>query len=686
MKHNPWQSAGNAAVVALMLSIGASFSMVTGFELTVSASWLIVACCLTACAASAAFCLKRGGWLVLGLWGIAVGYFWRQGQAWEQLLQLIQRISYVYDKAYHWGALTLTDAPWDAGRADLPMGILAGAVATAAAWSICRGKSGFFPALLSLLPLWACVVVTDTVPASWALYLLLLGLILLILPGEVRRNSPVQGRRLTAAAALPAAFLLAFIFWLMPRDGYENHAQQVQAQLYAWISNIPETAASAAQRVTVVWTEERQPEKLRLDQLGRRIQSTATVMEVTAETDDTLYLRGQDYDRYDGTGWQITGSRVEAFASSGPDLGRVSIRTAALPQVLYVPCYPGGGVTLTGGSVSNTWEQREYSFRRTGPPSGWQEAEDLPNGNGTTEYLDLPENTRREARELLAAVLTGEETIVETARKIGDYVRGCARYDLNPSRMDSEEEDFALWFLQEAEAGYCMHFASSAVVLLRAAGVEARYVSGYMIRAEAGQTVPVTGENAHAWAEYYVPSLDIWLVLEATPADPDASQQTGETSATAPSQEETAGQTAPGQREPQYETLPPASQPEEQPAPEERRISLWSVAWLLAFAGAAAVCELQRRIRRKLRCPRRRKDPNGQALDKWREANLLAGRAQVTVPEELRTLAEKARFSQHTLTEEELERFDRFLEEARERLKEKPWYRRLVDRYLYALD
>jgi len=54
-------------------------------------------------------------------------------------------------------------------------------------------------------------------------------------------------------------------------------------------------------------------------------------------------------------------------------------------------------------------------------------------------------------------------------------------------------------------------------------------------------------------------------------------------------------------------------------------------------------------------------------------------------PEALETLAQKAKFSQHTLTAEELEQFTAYLTDARHQLEQKPLYLRLVYMYLYAV-
>src|SRR5205823_7966910 len=61
-------------------------------------------------------------------------------------------------------------------------------------------------------------------------------------------------------------------------------------------------------------------------------------------------------------------------------------------------------------------------------------------------------------------------------------------------------------FLFEARRGFCEHYASSFVVLLRAAGIPARIVTGY----QGGEINPLGGymivrqSDAHAWAEAVV--------------------------------------------------------------------------------------------------------------------------------------------------------------------------------------
>lgn len=85
-----------------------------------------------------------------------------------------------------------------------------------------------------------------------------------------------------------------------------------------------------------------------------------------------------------------------------------------------------------------------------------------------------------------------------------------------PSGADPVE-----FFLGTSRAGYCMHYASAAVMLLRELGVPARYVSGYLVMQSAflpksGKYEAIVMDNrAHAWAEIYLDGIG-WIPVEVT--------------------------------------------------------------------------------------------------------------------------------------------------------------------------
>lgn len=74
-------------------------------------------------------------------------------------------------------------------------------------------------------------------------------------------------------------------------------------------------------------------------------------------------------------------------------------------------------------------------------------------------------------------------------------------------------------FLFDQQAGFCEHFSSSFVVLMRAAGIPARVVTGYLggNRNPMGGYLLVRRSDAHAWAEVWLPRRG-WVRVDPTAA------------------------------------------------------------------------------------------------------------------------------------------------------------------------
>lgn len=103
------------------------------------------------------------------------------------------------------------------------------------------------------------------------------------------------------------------------------------------------------------------------------------------------------------------------------------------------------------------------------------------------------------------------------------------RYTLNPGtygRRDGVDQ-----FLFDRRAGFCEHYAQAFVVVMRAAGIPARIVTGY----QGGRFNPVDDtwvvrqSDAHAWAEYWLPERG-WVRADPTAAvDPARIDRSGAT-------------------------------------------------------------------------------------------------------------------------------------------------------------
>jgi transglutaminase-like putative cysteine protease len=89
-------------------------------------------------------------------------------------------------------------------------------------------------------------------------------------------------------------------------------------------------------------------------------------------------------------------------------------------------------------------------------------------------------------------------------------------YTMEPPLLGRDSVDE---FLYRTRAGFCEHYASAFVVLMRAAGVPARVVTGY----QGGEINPVDGfltvrqSDAHAWAEVWLAGRG-WLRVDPTAA------------------------------------------------------------------------------------------------------------------------------------------------------------------------
>ena len=103
------------------------------------------------------------------------------------------------------------------------------------------------------------------------------------------------------------------------------------------------------------------------------------------------------------------------------------------------------------------------------------------------------------------------------------YLRENAEYTLNPGKTPSDR-DFVEYFINESHKGFCVHFATAAVLMLRRAGIPARYCEGYFVSqsdldkrfAGADGYRSIRDSSAHAWAEAYYPMTG-WQAVECTP-------------------------------------------------------------------------------------------------------------------------------------------------------------------------
>jgi protein-glutamine gamma-glutamyltransferase len=133
-------------------------------------------------------------------------------------------------------------------------------------------------------------------------------------------------------------------------------------------------------------------------------------------------------------------------------------------------------------------------------------------------YLQLPPDMERLRG--LAAQITKDKPATPWARAdaIQSYLNGAYTYTTDLPRVDPKNpvEDF----LFRTKTGHCEFFATSMALLLRATGVHARVVNGFLGGTwnDIGGYLAVRQGDAHSWVEVYYPGLG-WVPYDPTPSD-----------------------------------------------------------------------------------------------------------------------------------------------------------------------
>ena len=747
-----------AWVISFAMALGIAGCLATAFEFPFS--YQLWAALAVGCAAAAALCFFRFGFAAgLAVWGCACVFLWRRGSLSAQLSALIGEITQCYHYGYGWPVFSWEE-PLEAQFVTLPFLLIGLFMALVTARVVARRGRTVWPVLAATPFISLCIVLNDTVPATAYIALTLFALITLLMTQTLRRKDALQANRLTAILMLPTLLALAVLFAAVPREGYVPPEKDLATRAVTWFQEL-EVGQKTVDRV-MSFVSGIGKEKVNLKNTGPRGQQKYKVMEVSAETDGLLYLRGRAYDIYDGSQWLASEG---AWALDGDYnthstfLGDVSIRTQSVHDVLYSPVLTSESIRdqFAGGCIPNPDGLKSYSypwFARTHGPNYLQTSYLLSSdGTGVTDitsgaeelmedlagqYLDLPEDTRKAAEqylrdnmprfaekptiqqrsELVLTYIDGEkytlpicaaDNVMLEAECIGELVRSSARYDLSTRKMPAGEDDFAMWFLNDSDTGYCVHFATAATVLLRAAGIPARYVEGHMVSTRENKTVAVLGEDAHAWTEYWVPGAG-WQLLEATPGYgssvpiPTEPEETVPIT-TLPDEDETEPQASTRPDTPDNPDIPDLpSQPQNDPTqPTPGGIPLLpggdrdgpvldltplftALKWLAFPAMAAAGLFGQWKLRLRYRKNKlAASPPNRQALLYWRELTRIWRILKESPDEALEDLAQKAKFSQHTLTEEELDSFRRTHAALTDRMRHSGWPAQLLYRLILAL-
>ena len=135
-------------------------------------------------------------------------------------------------------------------------------------------------------------------------------------------------------------------------------------------------------------------------------------------------------------------------------------------------------------------------------------------------YLGIPASVPERVRRLASDITWGKTTAYDKVKAIESYLR-LFPYDLEVPAPPPDRE-VADYFLFDLRRGYCDYYATAMVVLARANGLPARFVSGYAPgEYDAANAQYIVRElHAHSWAEVYFPGIG-WVEFEPTASQPE---------------------------------------------------------------------------------------------------------------------------------------------------------------------
>ena len=250
--------------------------------------------------------------------------------------------------------------------------------------------------------------------------------------------------------------------------------------------------------------------------------------------------RSISYDQYLGRGWRTSDLFLTDHEAGEParepvgdsyQVVRQSIReildlgsrvySAGLPIVLDQPMQVAWR-RVGEDAFALTTEAETQPYQVESMVSQASESELRATGTDYPDWMleaylslpgDVPDRVLALARDLTAT----SATPYDRALAIETYLRTIPyNLDVSAPPLDRDVVDYFLFDLQE---GYCDYFASSMVVLARAAGIPARLIVGYATgapsRTEGTTRYLVSEAEAHSWVEVYFPGIG-WIEFEPT--------------------------------------------------------------------------------------------------------------------------------------------------------------------------
>ena len=433
------------------------------------------------------------------------------------------------------------------------------------------------------------------------IYLVVLSVFALWAMGN-RRGGKNQGILFSVGVwAGSILLLLAFVCGALLGPALYKRADKLNRELYGKVQEVTAKMSSAVRSQNGLWGDHTPTADGSLNNYQVE-QSDETDLEVTVseKPEQTMYLRGFIGDTYEGTYWhridedefykefsekdaayQIQNILYRYVQKRAQEEENTAVVRRLQPggEYGYVPYgfqVPDDGNLVGDSYYASTEEELEYSgyvkwsaLVGNGPaPEAESEIEEIYREYVAQQYLKVPVEGLDRLKEYCAQYDFG------SVQEVLDFVVPTVQ-EGRPYSMELEPvpagKDFAEYFFFDQKKGYCIHYATTATLMLRLMGVPARYVTGYMVNDDdfvesaGGFTAKVPDSQAHAWVEVYREGKG-WIPVEVTPGYASISSEESENQGGSSDLE---SQTTMPEPTPVQETATPEPEREEELQPAE---------------------------------------------------------------------------------------------------------------------
>ncbi len=348
------------------------------------------------------------------------------------------------------------------------------------------------------------------------------------------------------AAILVASFLWCYrprrsapILWcclilLASGMGFLGHLQlhQFQAKLEQqaapWLSGLSGESVDPYQANT------------RIGSIGDLKQSNAIVFRVAVGDSSAprvrpsfpLLLREATYNKYGSASWIATKSKFAPVSARGDGKTWNIGETTANSSITVSANLNGGkgilrlpnGTSEIGQLSVDQMKKNQYGTVKVEGDQGaiayqihfnLEQSGDSP---PTEDDLQIPEEETPAIRQTLRALNVESKPSPEVLSRVSAYFEKNFRYSLKQSDSSPSSTPLSAFLLQN-RSGHCEYFASATTLLLRGAGIPARYAVGYSVHefSPLEKQYVVRSRNAHAWVMAYVNGT--WRSVDTTPPD-----------------------------------------------------------------------------------------------------------------------------------------------------------------------